>query len=155
MSDELTHLDGAGRAQMVDVSAKPAMHRRALAEGFFCAQESTLDRVMVGDLPKGEVLAVARVAGISAAKACDRLIPLAHSLRLDQVAVHFERSASDRLRVWAEAVAIGPTGVEMEALTAVSVACLTLYDMTKGVDRQLQLQDIRLISKEKTPVAEV
>ena len=152
MNDELTHLDQAGRAQMVDVSKKPPMYRRAQAEGFFCCQASTLDRVMEGDLPKGEVLAVARIAGINAAKQCDRLIPLAHSLRLDQVAVHFERAGDDRLRVRAEAVATGPTGVEMEALTAVSVACLTLYDMTKGVDRQLHLQDIRLVSKEKTPI---
>lgn len=154
MHDQLTHLDQAGRAQMVDVSQKPPMHRRAQAEGYFCCQASTLDRVMSGNVPKGEVLAVARIAGITAAKECDRLIPLAHSLRLDQVSVHFERTKENRLRVLAEAVATGPTGVEMEALTAVTVACLTLYDMTKGIDRELQIQDVRLLRKDKTPVTE-
>jgi len=154
MHEQLTHLDQAGRAQMVDVSQKPPMHRRAQAEGYFCCQSSTLERVMSGNLPKGEVLAVARIAGIMAAKECDRLIPLAHSLRLDQVTVHFERNEDDRLRVLAEAVATGPTGVEMEALTAVTMACLTLYDMTKGIDRDLHIQDIRLLCKEKTPITE-
>ena len=152
MSDELTHLDSQGRAHMVDVGDKPPMKRIAIAEGFFVAKESTLDRLTAGDLPKGEALAVARIAGIQAAKRCDSLIPLCHTLPLDQVTVQFERVAPDRMRIEASASITAKTGVEMEALTAVSIAALTLYDMTKAIDKELRIDGVRLVSKEKTPV---
>ena len=134
---------------MVDVGGKPVVKRVAIAEGFFIAAPDTLDRIMAGDLPKGEALAVARIAGISAAKECARLIPLCHVLPLDAVAVEFARLAPDRLEIRATASATARTGVEMEALTAVAVAALTLYDMTKAVDRELRIEGIRLISKSK------
>jgi len=140
---------------MVDVGAKPPLRRRAVAEGFFVARSETLDRLLAADLPKGEALAVARVAGINAAKRTDALIPLCHSLPLDHVAVRFERAAADRLRVEASASLVGRTGVEMEALTAVSVACLTLYDMVKAVDKALEIESVRLVSKEKEGGASV
>lgn len=146
---ELSHVDERGRVVMVDTSGKPIVARRAVAEAFFIAQSSTLERVMDGDVPKGEALATARIAGIQAAKLCDRLIPLCHSLPLDQVAVDFNRTAPDRIRIEAEVVVQARTGVEMEALTAVTVAALTLYDMTKAVDRELRIEGIRLVHKEK------
>ena len=145
----LTHVDRAGRAQMVDVGAKPQIPRRAEAEGFFHAAPETLDRVLRGDLPKGEAIAVARLAGIMAAKRCDELIPLCHTLPLDAVSVEIERAAPDRLRIVARASLTARTGVEMEALTAVSVAALTLYDMVKAVDRTLHIEGIRLSGKWK------
>ena len=149
MADRLTHLDDTGAARMVDVGGKPVSRRTALAEGVFVAAAATLDRLLAGDLPKGEALAVARVAGVAAAKRTDELIPLCHSLPLDAVAVDFERAAPDRLRVTAAATVTARTGVEMEALTAVAAACLTLYDMTKAVDRELRITDVRLVSKTK------
>ncbi len=153
MTDDLTHLDEQGRATMVDVGAKPTTHREAIAEGFFCAQEATLDRIESNDMPKGEVLAVARVAAIQAAKRCDELIPLCHTLPLDVISIDFERVESDRLRIEATARTTARTGVEMEALTAVSLAALTIYDMTKAVDRDLRIEGIRLVKKTKTAVA--
>lgn len=152
MSD-LTHLDAEGRARMVDVGHKPPMHRTAIATGTLVAAAATLDRLVAGDLPKGEALAVARVAGIQAAKRCDALIPLCHTLPLDAVSVDFERSASDRLQVTATTIITARTGVEMEALTGVSVALLTLWDMVKGVDSDLRIDDVRLIEKRKEPVS--
>ena len=149
---DLTHIDDKGQAAMVDVGGKPPMRRTAVAEGFLVAAADTLDRLLAGDLPKGEALAVARVAGIQAAKRTDALIPLCHTLPLDHVSVDFERTAADRLRVTASASLVARTGVEMEALTAVSVACLTLYDMTKAIDKSLVIDGIRLVSKEKQPV---
>lgn len=134
---------------MVDVGGKPVSKREAVAEGFFVAKSSTLDAILAGDLPKGEAIAVARVAGIAAAKRCDELIPLCHTLPLDAVAVQFERAAPDRLRIEATATITAKTGVEMEALTAVSVAALTLYDMTKAIDRELRIEGIRLVRKTK------
>jgi len=149
MSGELTHLDEHGRARMVDVGGKPPMKRIAVAEGYFCASAPTLDRLVAGDLPKGEALAVARVAGIQAAKRCDELIPLCHTLPLDQVTVDFERTGPERLRIEASAAITARTGVEMEALLAVSIAALALYDMTKGIDRGLRIEGVRLVRKEK------
>jgi cyclic pyranopterin phosphate synthase len=146
---ELTHLDEHGRASMVDVGAKPVVRRLAVARGYFVAARETLDKVMAGDLPKGEALAVARIAGISAAKECSRLIPLCHSLPLDSVAVDFTRAAPDRVEISATASATARTGVEMEALVAVSIAALSLYDMTKAVDRNLLIEGIGLVSKTK------
>ena len=145
----LTHVDDQGRVTMVDTSAKPAVRSRAVAEGYFVAAAETLDRLFDGNLPKGDALATARIAGIQAAKECDRLIPLCHGLPLDQVCVDFERVQEDRVRIEASATVIARTGVEMEALTAVSVAALTLYDMTKAIDRQLRIEGITLVSKEK------
>jgi cyclic pyranopterin phosphate synthase len=146
---DLTHIDEQGRARMVDVGAKEPLRRTAVAEGFFCAAERTLDLLEAGELPKGEALAVARVAGILAAKRTGELIPLCHPLAPDHVAVDFERAAPGRLRVQATVSITARTGVEMEALTAVSVAALTLYDMTKGADRDLRIEGIRLVSKTK------
>ncbi|MAE67390.1 MAG: cyclic pyranopterin monophosphate synthase MoaC [Phycisphaeraceae bacterium] len=150
---DLSHVNERGEAQMVDVSAKPPMRRTAVAQGDFVAASATLDRLLAGDLPKGEALAVARIAGISAAKRTDALIPLCHTLPLDHVNVSFERAAPDRVRVTASATLVARTGVEMESLTAVSVTCLTLYDMTKAVDKDLSIQDIRLVEKRKEQVA--
>lgn len=134
---------------MVDVGAKPVVERMAVAEGVLVASSATLDRLLSGQLPKGEALAAARVAGILAAKRCDELIPLCHTLPLDQVAVAFDRIAPERLRITAEARTAARTGVEMEALVAVSLAVLTLYDMCKGVDRELRIEEIRLLEKRK------
>ena len=147
--DQLSHVDQRGQVTMVDTSSKPAVHRRAVAEGYFIAAESTLDLLMNDGLPKGDAMATARIAGIQAAKDCDRLIPLCHGLPLDQVTVEFERVDATRIRVESSATVVARTGVEMEALTAVSVAALTLYDMTKAVDRDLRIEGIRLVSKVK------
>lgn len=134
---------------MVDVGSKPLQHRRARAEGFLVAQPATLDRLEAGELPKGEALAVARVAGISAAKRTDELIPLCHALPVDAVSVSFARTAPDRLRIEASASITAKTGVEMEALVAVTVAALTVYDMTKAVDKTMRIEGVRVIEKVK------
>ena len=137
MADEdFTHLDEHGRARMVDVSEKPESARRALAEGVVRMSTRTRSRILEGDLPKGDVLAVARLAGIGGAKRTADLIPLCHPLRIQQVTVEAEPRGEAEIRLTAEVRAIDRTGVEMEALTAVSVAALTLYDMIKGVDRE-------------------
>jgi len=153
MSQDLSHLDEQGRARMVDVGGKPPMRRTAVAAGEFVAAKDTLDRLLgvneAQPLPKGEGLAVARIAGISAAKRCGELIPLCHPLPLDHVQVDFERTADDRLLVTASASITAKTGIEMEALTAVSVACLTLYDMTKAVDKNLRIEGVHLVEKRK------
>ena len=159
MSQDLSHLDLQGRARMVDVGGKPPMRRTAVAAGQFVASADTLDRLLgvegAEPLPKGEALAVARVAGIAAAKKTGDLIPLCHPLPLDHVQVDFERTADDRLTVTAGASITAKTGIEMEALTAVSVACLTLYDMAKAVDKNLRIENIRLIEKRKETVERV
>ncbi len=149
---ELSHIDQQGHASMVDVGDKPPMKRTAIAEGYFVAAQETIDKIMTGNLPKGEAMSVARIAGIQAAKGCDQLIPLCHSLGLDYVQVNFERADPGRIRVSAEARLTAKTGVEMEALTAVSVACLTLYDMTKAVDKTLRIEGILLLKKTKERV---
>lgn len=148
-NDRLSHLDEQGRARMVDVGSKEPVPRTAVAEGFFCASPGTLDLLEAGELPKGEALAVARVAAITAAKRCDELIPLCHTLPLHHVQVDFDRVEPNRIRIVARVSVTARTGVEMEALTAVSVAALTLYDMSKAVDRELRIEAIRLVSKEK------
>ena len=153
MAERLTHVDEQGRAVMVDVSGKPVIRRRAVAETFFHAASETLDRIMAGDLPKGEALAVARIAGVQAAKRVDALIPLCHTLPLEHVEVSFERSASDAIRIEAATVVTARTGVEMEALTAVNVAALTLWDMTKAIDKDLRIDGTRLVLKEKASPA--
>ena len=144
----LSHLNEAGEARMVDVSAKTATERTAVAEGFVAMAPDTLDLVLRGDAPKGDVLATARIAGILAAKRTHELIPLCHPLSLAQVTVDFEPSRDPAgIRVEATAKVEAKTGVEMEALTAVSIACLTIYDMVKVVDRTVEFSGIRLIEK--------
>lgn len=150
----LSHLDAAGRAKMVDVSGKPATVRRAVAEGFITIEPATLRAIAEGSVPKGEVLAVARVAGILAAKKCGELIPLCHPLPVESVAVDFDlpelepkRNEPVRLGIKAVASITGKTGVEMEALTAVSVAALTIYDMCKAIDKTMVIGEIRLLEK--------
>lgn len=148
----LTHVDAKGAARMVDVGDKPVVRREAVAEGFLVAAPATLDRLMKGDLPKGEALSTARIAGIAAAKKCDELIPLCHTLPLDSVNVDFERVTGrrDRVRIVTTARIAGKTGVEMEALVAVSIAALTLYDMTKAIDKAMRIEGIRLVRKSKS-----
>lgn len=144
----LTHLDRSGAANMVDVSAKPATEREAIAEGAVTMAPATLATIRAGDAKKGDVIGTARIAGIMAAKRTHELIPLCHPLGLTRVAIDIEADDDlPGLRVRATAKVAGQTGVEMEALTAVSVACLTIYDMAKAVDRGMTIGDIRLIEK--------
>ncbi len=148
MSKKLSHIDKKGEARMVDVSDKAATTRTAVAEGFVAMQAGTLALLQSGETPKGDVLATARIAGIMAAKRTHELIPLCHPLNLSKVAVHLEPGKNPAgVRVTAEVKTAGQTGVEMEALTAVSVACLTLYDMLKSVDRAMSFEGIRLLEK--------
>jgi cyclic pyranopterin phosphate synthase len=145
---ELTHLDAAGRAQMVDVGEKPATERRAVAQAVVRVSAETAQKVLAGDAPKGDVIGVARIAGIQAAKRTAELIPLCHPLPLSFVGVEAQIDAdTGQIRLTAEARTTGPTGVEMEALTAVSVAALTVYDMCKAVDRGISIERIRLEAK--------
>ncbi len=145
---KLSHLNEKGEAHMVDVSDKAATHRTARAEGFVAMSPATLDLIEKGEAKKGDVLATARIAGIMAAKKTHELIPLCHPLAITKVTVAFEASrARAGIHVAAEVKVSGPTGVEMEALTAVSVACLTIYDMLKAADKAMVLSDIRLVEK--------
>lgn len=141
-----THLDETGAAHMVDVGAKPATERLAIAGGRIAMSADALEAIRSGNAPKGDVLSTARIAGIMAAKRTADLIPLCHPLALTKVAVEFEWR-KDGISVTATAATTGPTGVEMEALTAASVALLTLYDMAKALDRAMVLGDIRLLEK--------
>jgi cyclic pyranopterin phosphate synthase len=143
-----SHLDEQGNAAMVDVGAKPVVMRIAEAEGRICMAAETIRAIREGNVPKGDVLAVARIAGIQAAKRTDELIPLCHSLPLDVVAMRFEFEES-AVHIIATAKCSARTGVEMEALTAVSVAALTIYDMCKAVDKTMRIEGIRLVKKEK------
>ena len=148
MNDGLTHLDGQGVARMVDVGAKPQSERMALAAGTVRMQPATLQLIREGALKKGDVFAVARLAGIMAAKQTAALIPLCHPLALTHIDVELEVDlAASALRIQALARTTGPTGVEMEALTAVTVAALTVYDMAKAVDRGMRISEIRLLEK--------
>jgi cyclic pyranopterin phosphate synthase len=148
MSARLSHLDDKGEARMVDVSEKPVTSRTAVAEGFVAMAPETLDLILEGKTPKGDVLATARIAGIMAAKKTAELIPLCHPLPLTQVTLDFAPSHDPAgIRVEATAKVEGKTGVEMEALTAVSIACLTIYDMGKAVDRAMSFSGIRLVEK--------
>ncbi|WP_439574877.1 cyclic pyranopterin monophosphate synthase MoaC [Phreatobacter sp.] len=144
----LTHLDASGQANMVDVSAKAATERVAVAEGCVVMMPATLALVLAGEAKKGDVLGTARLAGIMAAKRTHELIPLCHPLLISRVAVDIVADdALPGVRVTASVKVTGPTGVEMEALTAVSVACLTVYDMVKAVDRGMRIEGIRLLEK--------
>jgi cyclic pyranopterin phosphate synthase len=144
----LTHVDAAGNARMVDVSAKPETRRRAVAEGIVRLAPPTLARIREGSMEKGDALAVARVAGIQGAKRTSDLVPLCHPVRLTAVHVTLIPSGEDAVTIRAEVIAHDRTGVEMEALTAVTAAALTLYDMVKSVDRLAVVESIRLLEKE-------
>ena len=146
MTIKPTHLDDSGAAHMVDVGAKPATPRRAVAGGRITMAVAALDAIRSGNAPKGDVLSTARIAGIMAAKRTAELIPLCHPLALTSVTVDFAWQ-DDGIAVTAAAATSGPTGVEMEALTAASVALLTLYDMAKALDRAMVIGDIRLLEK--------
>src|SRR5256885_6482512 len=146
----LTHVDADGEARMVDVSAKPMQLREAVARGEIRLQKETLKLIESQSIAKGNVLATARVAGIQAAKRCGELIPLCHPLPITHCEVNFEIPKSrDRVIITARAKIAAQTGVEMEALTAVSVAALTIYDMCKAADKRMRITDIRLVSKTK------
>ena len=156
MSDELTHIDSQGRARMVDVGHKAITQRTATATGCVRMQPATLQAIAANRIAKGEVLAVARVAGIMAAKKCGELIPLCHPLSLDSVEIEFdlpELSPPDgesvELVIRATAKITAKTGIEMEALTAVSVAGLTVYDMCKAIDKTMTIDGVTLVSKTK------
>ncbi|HKW79008.1 MAG TPA: cyclic pyranopterin monophosphate synthase MoaC [Candidatus Limnocylindria bacterium] len=143
---KLTHIDSKGAARMVDVSAKPATDRRATARGLLRLSRETLDLIKEGRTPKGDVRAAARIAGIMAAKRTPDLIPLAHPLPLSHATVELT-FARDGIEIEATVGTTAPTGVEMEALTAVTVAGLTLYDMLKSIERGASLTDVRLVAK--------
>jgi cyclic pyranopterin phosphate synthase len=145
----LSHINQAGEAHMVDVSQKPPMLRQASAEGFILMAAATVEAIQSATLKKGDALATARIAGIQAAKQTASLIPLCHPLALSKIAVEFEWT--DRgLKILGSVACTGSTGVEMEALTAVSVAALTLYDMGKAIDKSMVIEGIRLTDKTKT-----
>jgi cyclic pyranopterin phosphate synthase len=155
-AQKLTHLDDAGKAQMVDVGHKPVTAREAVAEGFVVVAAATVRAITASAVPKGEVLNTARIAGILAAKRCGELIPLCHPLPIDSVTVDFELppvgpadAGPVRVRIAATARVTAKTGVEMEALTAVSVAALTIYDMCKAIDKAMVIEGVRLLSKRK------
>ena len=147
----LSHLDEQGQARMVDVSAKPALFREAVASGEIRLSSDTLDLIESHRLAKGNVLATARIAGIQAAKRTGELIPMCHPLPISHCEIHFETPDSrDHIRITASVRITAATGVEMEALTAVSVAALTLYDMCKAVDKAMVIGEIRLLKKTKS-----
>ncbi len=146
--DKLTHLDDRGQAAMVDVGAKPATQRMARAAGRVSMRAETLRAIAAGDIKKGDVFSVARIAGIMAAKRTADLIPLCHPLPLNSIALELALNASESaIDIVATVRTTGKTGVEMEALTAVSVAALTIYDMAKALDRTMRIGDIRLLEK--------
>lgn len=148
MNDKLTHLDESGRAEMVDVGAKPESERIAVAAGSVYMEAETLRLIREGAMKKGDVLTIARIAGIMAAKRTAELIPLCHPIPLNKIGVEIEMDETkNAVHITATARTTGKTGVEMEALTAVSVAALTIYDMAKAVDRAMRISDIRLLEK--------
>jgi cyclic pyranopterin monophosphate synthase len=144
---ELTHLNERGEAHMVDVGDKEVTRRTAVAEGFVAMSAELVSRLFEGDLPKGDAAAVARVAGIMGAKKTAELIPLCHPIPLSSVEVNLE-PATHGVAIMATVTTTSQTGVEMEALTAVSVAALTIYDMVKGVERGVTIESVRLLKKE-------
>jgi cyclic pyranopterin phosphate synthase len=153
MRHKLTHLDRSGQARMVDVSPKPVEAREAVARGEIRLQRATLKLIETQGVAKGNVLATARLAGIMAAKRTSELIPLCHPLPITHCEVHFEVPRSrDRILITASAKIAARTGVEMEALAAVTVAALTIYDMCKAADKKMRITDVRLVSKTKVPV---
>ena len=148
MTDRLTHFDASGQAHMVDVSAKTETHRRAIAQGRITMQAATFTKLSEGTAAKGDVLGIARLAGIMAAKQTGALIPLCHPIPLTRVTVEFATDAAQcSVTCTATSETVGRTGVEMEALTATSVALLTIYDMLKAIDRGMVMDGIKLIEK--------
>lgn len=147
MAGKLTHFDEAGRAAMVDVSAKAGTSRTATARGRVVMAPETLALIQAGQVGKGDVLGVARIAGIMAAKKTSELIPLCHPLLLSKVTVDLVAAPPDAVEIEATVKLTGQTGVEMEALTAVTVAALTVYDMVKAADRAMRIEDVRLTHK--------
>lgn len=148
MTSPLTHFDAQGQAHMVDVAAKAATHRIAIAEGRIIMLPATLALIASGSAKKGDVLGIARIAGIMAAKKTSDLIPLCHPLALTRVAVDFELIEADNaVECRATVETVGPTGVEMEALTAVQIALLTIYDMCKAADRGMTISGVRVLEK--------
>jgi len=146
--EELTHIDSSGRPRMVDISQKPDTERAAVAKGIVKMKASTLALIKKGSMPKGEVLTAAQLAGIMAAKQTPRLIPLCHPLLLGDIKVEFSLDEENNaVNVTSTVKSTGKTGVEMEALTAVAVAALTIYDMCKAVDRGMRIESIRLVRK--------
>ncbi len=148
MSDTLTHFDAQGQAHMVDVSAKSETRRVARAEGRIGMQPATLARMLAGDNKKGDVIGIARIAAIQGAKRTADLIPLCHPLFLTRVAADFSVEGDTTIRCTVTAETVGRTGVEMEALTAVQVGLLTIYDMCKAIDKGMTMEGIRLLEKE-------
>jgi cyclic pyranopterin monophosphate synthase len=146
LPSDLTHLDESGAARMVDVSGKQVTRRRAVARAFVRMSADTAAAIAAGDAPKGDVLGVARIAGIQAAKRTGELIPLCHPLGLDHVDVRAE-VVDGGVAIEAEASVEGRTGVEMEAMTAASVAALTIYDMVKGIERGVRIESVELVAK--------
>ena len=144
----LTHLNRKGEAAMVDVSAKPPQRREAVAEGRIILAPATLELVQKNQMKKGDVLSIARIAGIQAAKQTQHLIPLCHQIPLSKVQVDFEMRPK-AIHITATAITVAQTGVEMEALTAVSVAALTIYDMCKAVDKKMRIEGVRVVKKVK------
>lgn len=155
MEDRLTHIDDKGDVRMVDVSAKPDTERVAIAEGFISMNPATLDLIVTGKAAKGDVLACARVAGVMGAKQTSSLIPMCHPLNITKAKVECtpvrEGDREDGrvgIHIATTCGVTGKTGIEMEALTAVSIACLTVYDMCKAVDRGMEIMDVRLLKKD-------
>jgi len=145
---ELSHMDEKGRPKMVDVSGKPESQRLAVAKGVVRMQAATFERIKGGQIAKGDVLAVAQLAGIMAAKRTPHLIPLCHPIFIDEVKINFELDEKNSaVEISASVKSTGRTGVEMEALTAVAVTALTIYDMVKGIDRGVRIENIRLVRK--------
>jgi cyclic pyranopterin phosphate synthase len=145
---ELTHLDSEGRARMVDISLKSDTERIAVAQGKITMQKETLELILAGNMPKGDVLAVARVAGIMGAKKTSDVIPMCHPIMMTGCKVYFRANPDEHsIEIQGIAKTTGKTGIELEALTAVSMAALTIYDMCKAVDRGMMISDIRLVHK--------
>ncbi len=149
---EFSHIDEKGQAKMVDVSAKPVIHRTAIAEGrIFCSPE-TMDLIRENQIKKGDVLTTANIAGVMGAKQTSALIPLCHNIGMDQVVMDLSIE-EEGVKILAKTVCTDKTGIEMEALTAVSIAALTIYDMCKAVDKNMRISDIRLVEKTKKELA--
>ncbi len=145
---EMSHMDEKGRPKMIDVSGKPETERRAIAKGLVKMQAATFQRIKEGQVEKGDVLAVAQLAGIMAAKQTSHLIPLCHPIPIDEVKIDFALGEKNNaVEITAAVKSTGRTGVEMEALTAVAIAALTIYDMVKGIDRGMRIESIRLVKK--------
>ncbi len=150
MKEELTHIDKSGKAKMVDISDKSDTHRVAIAEGMIFMKKETLKKIESSEIAKGNVISVAKIAGIMSAKRTYELIPLCHNILLNKVDVNLESFIEDDeagIRIVAEVSCTGKTGAEMEALTAVSISALTIYDMCKAIDKGMRISNIRLLEK--------